>query len=799
MNKRFLISAFLIASLAGTLRASLVDGKASVVIGQYEFTGSVSGSGSSKFNTPIGVAVSTQNWVYVSDSANHRIMFWKDASSLYNGKLCDGYIGDSQGTTQHSVSYPYGICVDNASNLWVADRDNDRVLRFPYPQSTSMNADHILGQVDFTTTPNFSAVCSSITLSNPHSVTVDDMGRICVTDKGYNRTLIFDLPVSSWIAQQVLGHSNFNTPTTIPPSTPDTQYEPFSIGLSSSGYIVADQGYNRVLIFSTPTSNGMNANLVLGQVDFISYQPNQTFGYAGRTSLNQPSAATTKGSDTWVADTSNNRVLKYTAPLTNGASAVFLLGQTDFAAKTSSCTQTTLNAPSGVIVDHQNNLWVVDKGNHRVLRYDNFSVASVSPERVVSGLPSKRFTITGTGIPANCIVKLTQGASEIMGTDITYDSETSITCAFDFSSAATGAWDLELEYFDVTFASNKRILAGGVTVFQQRIDLVAPNRAANGSYAAVTVTGEGFPWGTKLFITKQGFTTITASPTTVSSNEKTLTGYFDLTGAVTGYWNVYVSSGNISTTLADGFFISTSTLISKEIDPYTDSVISIQGEDYGTLLRISSGTFSSPVTLRLEIPAVFPAVGQDELVSLNAFFDITNDKDIQPLQEISMTVTYTNKLASGLNRSRFRVCLYDPALNRWSPVPSNSYPDSNTIVASLNHFSMYGLFQLVPASKLGRVYVYPNPYRPDSNTIYDNPALGRGVVFASLPPNARIKIFTATGEFVREIEETTDDGNLLWDTTNSEGQRCASGVYIYLVTSQDDPGKKTTGRLAIIE
>ena len=416
-------------------------------------------------------------------------------------------------------------------------------------------------------------------------------------------------------------------------------------------------------------------------------------------------------------------------------------------------------------------------------------------------LPCKTVTINGTGIPDTCTVKLSQSdQSDITATDIDYDSEESIICSFDLTNAALGAWDIVVDYFDpVTLNNNQVVLASGVTVFRQRIDSVSPNISPNGSVVAATVEGEGFPWGTVLSLTRQGHSVIIASPTTISSNEKRITGFFDLTGAATGYWNVYTSTGVINTTFTDGFYISTATLISKDIDPYVDSQISIQGPQYGTFLSISSGTFSTPVTITIEIPGINPSINQTELEPLNAYFDITNNKNVQPAIDILMTVTYTNSVAASFNESRFRVCLYDPALGRWSPIPSTSYPNSNRIVSSLNHFSRYGLFQLVPASRLGQVYIYPNPYRPDSNTIYDNPALGRGIVFAGLPPNAKIKIFTMTGELVNEIEETTYDGTLLWDTKNADGHICASGVYLYIVVSQDDPGNKTVGRFAIIE
>jgi len=103
-----------------------------------------------------------------------------------------------------------------------------------------------------------------------------------------------------------------------------------------------------------------------------------------------------------------------------------------------------------------------------------------------------------------------------------------------------------------------------------------------------------------------------------------------------------------------------------------------------------------------------------------------------------------------------------------------------------------------PSTDLDNVKVYPNPYKPGSGTIYDNSSLGEGIVFSNLTANANIKIFNIAGELVAEFNETDGDGMYLWNTRNPNGEKIASGVYIYYVTNPNNNSHKAKGRIVIV-
>src|SRR5580698_5158846 len=112
------------------------------------------------------------------------------------------------------------------------------------------------------------------------------------------------------------------------------------------------------------------ASVVLGQTGFTSNGVSPS-----STTLKVPSAvAFDAQGNLWVADTSNNRILEYLAPLTTGEAASVVLGQTGFNSEvcngtTSTPFPTTLCAPSALAFDSSGNLWVTDEANDRVLEF----------------------------------------------------------------------------------------------------------------------------------------------------------------------------------------------------------------------------------------------------------------------------------------------------------------------------------------------------------------------------------------------------------------------------------------------
>ena len=327
------------------------------------------------FHNPWFVAVdSVHNRAFVSDGGNARVLWWNNASSLATGRPADGVLGQqdfnsnaSAPITAHSFGEPLGLAVDPSGALWVVDDAGNRVLRFSPPFSTGMSADLVLGQAGFTTGAAASPPTAA-SFNAPYSIAVDSTGAVFVGDFSNGRVLRYRAPFSNGMsADLVLGQAGFGAPVTSPLGA-GLLLGPGGLAFDRAGALwAADATAARVLRYSPPFSTGKAADLVLGQPDFASsggpLTPNSR-------SLSYPQGiAFDAAGDVWVGDMLNTRALEYAPPFSRGMAASRVLGQPDFASNDNTFGPSGLNNPAGLFVDAGNNLWVVDDASSRVLKF----------------------------------------------------------------------------------------------------------------------------------------------------------------------------------------------------------------------------------------------------------------------------------------------------------------------------------------------------------------------------------------------------------------------------------------------
>lgn len=346
----------------------LTNGSAAeLVIGQAGFDTSTTAPTAGNLGRAAASAFDAAGDLWVLDTYDNRVLEFAPPFTLGESAavvLGQGNLNDSlNGQTASNLYLPSALAFAPDGSLWVADTFNNRVLGFRPPFTNGMAANVVLGQ------PNFTATDSPIgprSLAFPEGVAFDPSGNLWVSDTLRSRVLEFASPfVNFEPATQVIGQSDFTS--FLPGTSPTALFFPTSLAFDTKATLyVADTDNNRVLAFGTPLATDEAARGVLGQTNFYSGGPG-----TGPGALDHPGglAVDPRGA-LWVADGGNNRVLRYSLPVIDGAPGDLALGQPNLIANGASATSGTLRAPAGVSVDPVGGgVWVADCGNSRLLYF----------------------------------------------------------------------------------------------------------------------------------------------------------------------------------------------------------------------------------------------------------------------------------------------------------------------------------------------------------------------------------------------------------------------------------------------
>ena len=418
---------------------------------------------------PTGLLVDSKGNLYIADTGNNRVLRYPAPFSNTSHETPDIVLGQpdkftsrhgNQGSTpsaqtlclaQELSGDPYcaggagpfvvGLAMDSFGNLFVADAGNSRVLRFPASSLTSgatdPAADIVIGQTSFTAVAGpAKGQLDLSTLEVPSGVAFDAEGHLFVTD-ALNRLVVYPGSVSSPTATSNIGAIRLAGIVNPQPSTAtaSTLNSPNGIVMINDGPAVVDSYNNRVLIFdkfsstdwattdSTLAVPAPVAIAVLGQGSslngFTTSMANNGLQQSSSTSLATPFAAALAGTDLYVADSGNNRVLVFpSAPTTATASVV--LGQSDFPYNSVNAIQgkefdfgPSGSGDAGLAVDSTSSstphLYVSDYRNNRVLGFaDARKVVPGATADIVIGQPNLQTAVCNFGGVYNSTTQVSQ-------------------------------------------------------------------------------------------------------------------------------------------------------------------------------------------------------------------------------------------------------------------------------------------------------------------------------------------------------------------------------------------------------
>ncbi|MBG6128787.1 sugar lactone lactonase YvrE [Aquimarina sp. EL_43] len=302
-------------------------------------SGFADGQGSvAQFNRPYGIAIDTDNNLYIADSYNHKIR--KITSEGVVSTLAGSTSGfaDGQGSAAQFLA-PKGITIDIDNNLYVTDTGNHKIRKITPEGVVSTLAGSTSGFAD--------GQGSAVQFNAPSGITMDTDNNLYVADiRNHKIRKITPEGVVSTLAGSNRGFADgqgsavqFNFPHGITIDTDTNLY----VADTENHKIRKITPEGVVSTLAGSTSGFADGQGSAAQFDF-------PFGIAIDTNNNL-----------YVADTSNHKIRKITPEGVVSTLAGSILGFADGQGSTAQ-----FRGPTGIAIDTDNNLYVVDMNDHKI-------------------------------------------------------------------------------------------------------------------------------------------------------------------------------------------------------------------------------------------------------------------------------------------------------------------------------------------------------------------------------------------------------------------------------------------------
>jgi RHS repeat-associated protein len=319
--------------------------------GTWGYSGDGGPAAQAKLSNPFAVAVDTAGNIYIADLFNHCIRK-VDTSGIITTVAGDGtwgYSGDGGPAAQAKLRWLYGVVVDAAGNIYIADTGNYCIRK--------VDTNGIITTVAGDGTQSYSGDGGPATqakLYNPHGVAVDTAGNIYIADPGNHCIRKVD---TSGTITTVAGDGTQGYSGDGGPAAQAKLYNPLGVAVDASGNIYIADMLNHC-IRKVDTS---------GIITTVAGDGTQSYsgdgGPAAQAKLDFPCGVAVDASgNIYIADSYNHRVRKVD---TSGIiTTVSGDGTQGYSGDGGPATEAKLCSPCGVAVDASGNIYIADSSNH---------------------------------------------------------------------------------------------------------------------------------------------------------------------------------------------------------------------------------------------------------------------------------------------------------------------------------------------------------------------------------------------------------------------------------------------------
>jgi hypothetical protein len=272
--------------------------------------------------------------------------------------------------TATPLSDPYGVAVDAAGNVYIADANNNRIEKVtPSGALTFVAGNGAYG------TPAAGPALSS-PMDFPPDVAVDSTGALYIVqhydsqiDKVVNGTL-----------SRYAGTGTAGGPPIPGPATSSPEDEPYGVAVDAAGDVFIADSLNNVVEKVTPAG-------VLSIVAGTGTQGTPTPGPATSSRLHAPNQVAVDGSgNLYITDSTNNVIEKVN---TQGILSIFAgTGTAGTSTPGGLATASRLSAPYGVGVDAAGDVYIADTGNNQIDEVNTAGVLSLVAGTGLAGSPT---------------------------------------------------------------------------------------------------------------------------------------------------------------------------------------------------------------------------------------------------------------------------------------------------------------------------------------------------------------------------------------------------------------------------